>query len=339
MANEFDRVERFEKKIENSNEYISNPTSFLYDQIEDPTLQEIVECTRAIALSNLDFIENKRESNKKMLESMTGATAIIATPTIFIIKPSKKIPIPREVKDLSEIINKIIYDPFSEESKNILRSLSPDDLKLLKLQIYKLILDTKREIRKTILTNPTTDISLYQERLNTYEVVLEVTIKEFEEAENTTLELSQEYSNIILVPNNKKSTYLYEDIIEYPERYKEIRLIFEKIVDGYFLRTKDTKPIEGYQEKIYEYKHPNGIRILYVITGNVIVICSFFMKDKQKSTRISNEYEEALSRYYSCKDYIENNYNNPDFHIEQAEFVEEIFSQLDGMSLSKKVGE
>jgi predicted nucleotidyltransferase len=63
------------------------------------------------------------------------------------------------------------------------------------------------------------------------------------------------------------------------------------------------------------------------------------MKDKQKSTRIANEYEEAISRFYESEQYILENFNNPDFHIEQAELVGEIFTLLDGITLSKKVGE
>ena len=87
------------------------------------------------------------------------------------------------------------------------------------------------------------------------------------------------------------------------------------------------------------YKHPNGIRVLYLVQGSIIIICSLFMKDKQKSTRIANEYEEAISRFYESEQYILENFNNPDFHIEQAELVGEIFTLLDGITLSKKVGE
>ncbi len=63
------------------------------------------------------------------------------------------------------------------------------------------------------------------------------------------------------------------------------------------------------------------------------------MKDKQKSTRIANEYEEAISRFYESEQYILENFSNPDFHIEQAELVGEIFTLLDGITLTKKVGE
>jgi hypothetical protein len=63
------------------------------------------------------------------------------------------------------------------------------------------------------------------------------------------------------------------------------------------------------------------------------------MKDKQKSSRIANEYEEAVNRYYKVKNYIIDNFNNPDFHIEQSELVGEIFQILEGTTLSKKVGD
>ena len=341
MANEYERIENFEKMIKDIDYYISNPTSFLYEQIEDPTLQEIVECSRAIALNNFYYISDKRESNEKLLASLTGATAIVASPTVSVLTPPKEITVPREQKDLSEILELIIYSSLSDETMKILETMSQEDFKLLKLQIYKLILDTKQAIRQSILTNPTADISSLQDRLNTYELVLEIASTKFKPVQNEELEeeLPQEYSNIVFAPNNKKSTYLYEDIAEYSERAKEIKLIFEKLVDGYFLKTKDTKPIEGYQEKLFEYKHPNGIRILYIVTGSIITICSLFMKDKQKSSRIANEYDEAIARFYECKNYIEENFSNPDFHIEQAELVGEIFTLLDGISLSKKVGE
>ena len=63
------------------------------------------------------------------------------------------------------------------------------------------------------------------------------------------------------------------------------------------------------------------------------------MKDKQKSSRIANEYEEAITRYYKVRNYIVENFNNPDFHIEQAELIGELFQVLEGTTLSKKVGD
>jgi hypothetical protein len=339
MANGFERVEQFEKLMEEVDYYIDRPTSFLYEKIEDPTLQEIVECTRVIALNNLYYIQDKKEELEKIKKVLEQARDIQPSKTIeeerkTTIEPTSK----KEYRDLSEVMKLIIYNCLSDETIKVLESLSKEDYQRIKLQIYKLIIETKKQIKLSILNNPIADIKQLQENLNNYELILEM-LKDLELENKEEEELSQEYSNIIFAPNTKQSTYLYEDILEFPERTKEIKLILEKIVDGYFLRTKDTKAIEGYQENLYEYKHPNGIRVLYIVTGKIITICSLFMKDKQKSIKISSEYDEALSRYYNSISYIKDNFDNPDFHIEQAELVGEIFSLLDGVSLTKKVGE
>ena len=54
MAKEMDRLEKFEKMMEKVEDFIQGATSFLYDHIEDPSTQEIVECTRAIVYSNIE---------------------------------------------------------------------------------------------------------------------------------------------------------------------------------------------------------------------------------------------------------------------------------------------
>ena len=75
--------------------------------------------------------------------------------------------------------------------------------------------------------------------------------------------------------------------------------------------------------------------------NNNIAICSIFYKDKQKSTKIANNYEEALNRYKNNKTYIEENITNPDFLIEQNEFIAHIRTILENRnqySLSKKNG-
>ena len=55
------------------------------------------------------------------------------------------------------------------------------------------------------------------------------------------------------------------------------------------------------------------------------------------------ELEEILRLEYkrnkAVEDYISENFNNPDFHIEQSELVGEMFQLLEGNTLSKKVGD
>ena len=339
MANEMERVEKFERKVEKIDTFIQASTSFIYDEIEDPSTQELIECTRAIIYCNLNYLAKKEETVKKLRQTM----ATVAPITASIVEPSlptqKDKPLPREHKNIQELIDLITYSYLDEDTMRILETQSHDDIVRIKLHFLKLIIALKKEIKESCIYNPASDISKLQFDLDSYMLILD-TISELEKREQVVeIEEEKEYSNIIFAPNGHRSTYLYEDIIEFPDKSKEIKLIVDKLVDGYFLKTKDTKPIEVYQEGLYEYKHPNGIRILYVADGNIMIICSLFMKDKQKSSRISNEYDEAISRYHNAREYIVSNFNNPDFHIEQGELIGEIFEALDGPTLSKKVGD
>lgn len=339
MANGYERVDNFERHIKTVEGYISFPTSFLYDQIPDPNIQEIVECTKAIVAHNTESLITQREDITRLQTEIDTAKPILEEDEKIKTSVQKEKTESKPRKDISELLELVIYSCLDEDAIRLVSSISREEFITLKLGIYKLILDTEKRIKQQVLISPIDFVADLQDNLNTYRLILDG-LKEIEQT--TTFEQeeipTQEYSNIVIAPNSKKSTYLCEDIAEHQERTKEIRLIFEKLIDGYFLKTKDTKGIEGYQN-LYEYKHPNGIRILYIADGNIITICSLFMKDKQKSTRITNEYEEAIRRYSEVEQYIQENFTNPDFHIEQAELVGEIFSLLDGIALSKKVGE
>jgi len=340
MANEMERVEKFEKMMEKVDTFIQGSTTFLYDHIEDPSTAELIECTRAISLSNLDFIQRKEESISKLRETMATCAPITASIIQVQSTSNKEKKTPKAFKNIQELIDHISYSNLDTDSLRILEQQSHEDRARVKLHFYKLILETKKIIRELCLSDPLADIKELQSDLEIYTLILD-TIKEIDqkkEQEETPKE-EKEFSNIIFAPNGKRSTYIFEDIVEFTEKSKEIKLIIDKLRDGYFLKTKDTKSIEGYQENIYEYKHPNGIRVLYVVEGNIIIICSLFMKDKQKSSRISNEFEESISRYYASRDYIVNNFNNPYFHIEQSELIGEIYQLFENIGLSKKVGD
>ncbi len=339
MANEMERVEKFEKMCEKVDTFIQGATSFLYDHIEDPSTQEIIECTRAIIVTNLNYLAKQEERVERLKQTMTTVSPITAT----IVKPSipskKDKTLPKEYRNIQELIDLVTYSYLDEETMLILEQQSHTDIVRIKLHFLKLIIQTKQAIKESCVYNPSADIRSLQDKLDTYTLIVE-TISELEKKEQV-LEVEEEkpYSNIVFAPNNSRSTFIYDDISEFPDKSKEIRLIVDKLVDGYFLKTKDTKSIEGYQERLYEYKHPNGIRVLYIVEGSIIIICSLFMKDKQKSSRISNEYDEAINRYYEVRNYIVENFNNPDFHIAQAELLGDIYELLEGPTLSKKVGD
>ncbi len=338
-----DRIEAFEQMMGKIDYFIKNPTDFLYENIEDPTYQEIIECTRAIAVSNSIILAEKTKSMEDLARCITDSKAIVATGTTRAIKSSSQKEIGREYKDLSEIIEYITYSGLDDETEKKLSHFSREDLLRLKLYFYKQYIEIKKTIRKSILENPLEDIKEYQHKLGLYELTIEFLKDVLNKTSSEIIieeEEEKEFSRFVFVPNGKKSTYIFEDIEELSEQSKIIKTFLEKVPTGYFLQTKDTKSIEGYRENLCEYTHKNGLRLLYVVDGSIIHICSLFMKDKQRSTRISNEYDEAISRYYSSKSYVDSNFQNPYFHIEQAELQAEIFTFLENnIALSKKDGE
>lgn len=339
MSKEMERVEKFEREVGKLDTFIQASTSFIYDHIEDPSTQELVECTRAVVYCNLNYLARKEETVEKLRQTMATVapiTASIVEPSLPVAKDKVS---PKQHKNIQELIDLVTYSYLDEETMRILETQSHIDIVRIKLHFLRLIIQTKQAIKESVISNPQANISELQSDLDTYTLIVE-TISELEKKDQIVeVEEDKPYSNIILAPNEHRSTYILEDISEFPDKSKEIKLIMDKVIDGYFLKTKDTRGIEGYQENLYEYKHPNGIRVLYVVEGNIIIVCSLFMKDKQKSSRIANEYDEAITRYYKVRNYIIENFNNPDFHIAQQELVGEVYELLDGPTLSKKVGD
>lgn len=336
-----DRIDKFAKEMEKIDYYIANPLDFLYEHIENPTLQEIVECYRYIYLNNQEMIQTHREYLKHLQEYIANVRPLHKEEYKQPEKAEREvITVKQDDKDLSEAIDYVTYCNFDKELDIFLDTLTDDDIIRLKLHFLKEIKLHQLIIREAILEDSFADIKELQSELMIYSEILERLkqyTKKSDTLDNNTEAINN--SNIILMPNSQ-STYLLEDIKRYPERCKEIKNAFDKIIEGYFLQTKDLKAIEGAKENLYEYRNPNGLRILYFVKNNLILISSLFFKDKQKSTRITAYYDEAHSRYYNTYNYILSNVNNPDFYIEQAELVGQIYSFLEAnMVVSKGLGD
>ena len=241
MANEMERVEKFEKAVSKEEGFIQAATSYLYDHIEDPSTQEIIECTRAIIYSNIEYLDRRETTIDKLRQTMATVapiTASIVEPSL----PSKKEKTPRkEYKNIQELLDLVTYSYLDSETMRILETLSHEDIVRIKLHFYKLIIETQKHIRELMIYNPHEDIRELQSDLETYTLIVD-TISELEKKEEILEpEEEKEYSNIIFAPNGHRSTYFYDDAYEFPDKAKEIKLIVDKLVDGYFLKTKDTK--------------------------------------------------------------------------------------------------
>lgn len=332
-------LDKFQNDLALKDSFIADIYNYIYDEIPDITSEIMVECLRIITWHNKQIIESRKEQLYQQSETMKKAKAIIEpSPVEETESPCPKEVILPERKDVSTYVDLLSFSSLDEETEKKVSGLSHEAIKRIKLIFLQKKLTLEKKIKTVIMGNPSFAIAPMQQELQKIKEVF-LFLEQLEAKEETHSE-EIAYSNIILLPNGRTS-YFFEDIQNYVSSKKEIKNTFDKIIDGYFLKTRDTKPIEGINGvNLYEYRHPNGIRILYVAENNYIFICSLFYKDKQKSIKIENYYAEAVRRYQSSIASILVNLNNPDFFIEQDEFIGQINTLLEtGNSLVKKEGD
>lgn len=329
-------MEEFIKVLEQKQNFIKNPLDFIYENLEEPTNETIKKALSLILKHNKKILveqtkENiiKRELIEKAQLPQVADENISESETMIKQKNRTK-------KDVSDKAETLFYTLDEKEFTSFMSNISLEEKNYIKLEMLKRIIEFKLKIKEQIVFNPGCDISKIQEDLNRARQVLTLLNEEKIEEENIE---EKENSKVLILPNKKNNTYLYDDICNNIESAKEIKNTIDKIIDGYFLKTKDIKPILGKTEKLYEYKHPNGIRILYIVLPNdYVVITGLFYKDKDKSTRIEAFYDESINRYLYFKDYINSNVENPEFHIEQAELIGNIFDLFE-KTIKKEKGE
>lgn len=323
-------VEQQFQNIVSKEGYITNPTDYYYTHSQESLA--LVEGLRIIYLHNKGIISSLQDENISLNKTINIETVI---PSRVVETPKKEetIPEPTTRKE-STIIDLLTHTYDFDTITKIIDQSDPIDRPIIKLFYYKKLQELKLELLHRISINPLSNNQDLISRIEEYTLLLEY-LEPVEKQE----EQKQTISNIIILPNKRNSSYLYEDILNYLERSKEIKNALDKLLNEYF--GKATKSLKGYTN-LYEYTHPNGIRILYVVLpNNKIGICSIFYKDKNKSTKITNYYEEAISRFNQVKEYVLANLTNPDFYIEQAEIIAEIYTELENnLPLSlKKDGE
>lgn len=324
------------KKLEEKKEFIKNPMDLIYEALEDVSSTSVKEALAIILKHNKEILANLKKENISLQEQIKKATS--SHTTIENEKTIVEYEVSNEKfvgKDVADKVEKLFYTLDEIDFKKFVKSLSPEEIPYIKLELLKKIREFEKQLKQSIIFTPTKSVSIIQEDLQRAEAILKKLEPEAEKTNNSNTQV--EYSNIIILPNKKNSTFLYDDISGYIESGKEIKVAIDKIVDGYFLKTKDVKPIVGKSEKLYEYKNPNGIRILYIVLPNdYIVITSLFYKDKEKSTKIDSYYDEAISRYTRTREDIETKLQNPDFYIEQAELIGSIYELLERNKSDKK---
>lgn len=306
-------------KILNSADYISNPTDFFYTYSEESL--PLVEGLKLIFIHNHNIIKDLKAENESLAKKLDITTIYPEKPSIESKPIEKKQSTYEDNKEVLSIIELLNNITDLDTITKIIDDADQSYLPYIKLYYYQKILILKKELIKKLSINPLTNIKDIQSQIEEYSLIID-----YINSEEVIEQQEQTISNIILLPNNNTS-YLNEDIQEYLNNAKEIKNALDKITNSYF--GKDVKSIKKYSN-LYEYTHPNGIRILYVLLpNNRIGLSLLFYKDKNKSIKIDKYYEEALSRYNKNKQYILDNLDNPDFYIEQATLLGELYTVLE----------
>lgn len=327
-----DKYDKFAKDIQDIG-YITTPYEVIYDYIPDASTFDIIEGLRIILVHNhritLDLDEENIDMKQMMLDA--GLLEVVPEPTQPIAKrePVDKSHTYPQNTQATQIIESIKYFSSNEEFANNTKNLSKEGIALVKLHLLKLIKQLEKKIRTKVAIDPLSDTDKERLQILTYkgfleELILEQDILVEEEKKKT----QTRRERIILLPHGKNSTYILEDIQNYLESYDEIYLAFENIMSKKFLGSKSIKSIKDMGDKLYEYKRTNGIRVLFIKRGNDIYICSLFYKDKQRSTKISANYDEAIKRFNTFMSTCES-VTSPDFDIEQKELIGQIYSEIE----------
>lgn len=336
-----DKFQQFELKIANMG-YIGNPYDFIYENEEDLNSYELLEFVRIVHYHNQEVTKQVRNESSKI-------NSIIESAQPLTKKEEVKEQIITETVDNSytypqdsqteQVIKSLEYFKTREEFENNIKGISEQGIYKIKLHILSLIIKTTKKIQLNILRAPLNDLTELQLQLLNYQEFLEVLkVEQVEKTNEVTQKEQEQKYNIIIVPDNKSSTYLFEDIIEYPEAYEEITLTFDNVMSQKMFSSKSIRQIRDKSEKLWEYKRKNGIRVMFIKNGNNVFITSLFYKDKTRSIKIDNLYDEAIRRF---NNFVATgvDYTSVDFAIEQKELIGTIYGEIETGITYKKVGD
>ena len=334
-----DQYTKFENHIKDM-DYIRTPYETIYDFFPDANSYDLVEGLRIILVHNHRITLSIDDQNTALQNKITGAVKVVSqTETLddeIDAKPVNNQHTYPQREQVLQILSSLKYYKTTEEFTNNTKNLSQEDIVLIKLYLLKEINALKRKIRAKVNIDPLADTDIERLQLLTYKSFLDELIIEQEiliEEEQKHEENKEQ--RIIFVPNGKSNTYFFEDIQNYQDSYDEIYSVFENLISKKFLGSKSISSIKDMGEKLYEYKRTNGIRVMFVKRGNEIYICSLFYKDKQRSTKITQYYEEAIRRFNSFIN--TQDITSPDFEIEQKELIGLIYGEIEpSTSLTKK---
>jgi len=333
-------LEKAEQLILNEKEYILHPFTYIAPFTKDLNSSDKCYLLALILKHNVKFLKSL-ELTIAELESLKNTPTIKPDSARVLVASgdSSLTQSPQSSISINQSkIDNVLSLPIDKQL-NVLKSLSSDELITFKLFLLRSKKELQKELYETILINPLQNVISLQNELANIDNILKLKIPVNLAKDENTTKLEPLHPKVIFVPSPSKQSYFAIDIALYPERQKEIKLIFDKITSGFFLERKGIKSLEGYTN-LHEFSSPNGARVLYSLINDKICILSLFWKDKQKSKKITSYYIEAKNRFTMQEQYLKDNIGTPDFEIEQLELLGQINALLENdRELTKKVGD
>lgn len=323
--------------------FIFQPFTFIEDNFSDAyELNVDIECIALIIEHNYDIVEQIRNHYNDLLDILDHAQNIDDI-EVEEENASKEININPEEKiafnNYDSFVDVLLFaeenNTLEQEIKELMHKQIP--INSLKFSIYKRIKQIELQIHLLIAHNSLKDITkLQKDILKLKSLIKALTPKPLIE-ESPSFKEDKKY-NVIFIPNKKNQLYIYDDITKYLEQAKEIKTALDKIYSGYVMESKQIKSISSKNEKLFEYKTPTGLRIMFIISGNNIFVSLLFYKDKQRSIKIDALYDEAIKRYQLNEELLSSNLNDPNFYLEQAELIGNLYTLLDDRSYELRKG-
>lgn len=326
-------LNNFKQKLEKE-DYISQPFTYIDSSCPEAYEQNIdFDCIALIIEHNYSIIEKLRNHYNELYEIVENAKNIDEIEYITPEEAPKSPEVSNEKITFTDYSSYVDVLLFAQENNNLEQEIKTLVLKQvplnsLKFAVYKKIKQTELELRTTIAHNPLHDITKYQKEILKLKDIIKALTPKPPVEEKTPSKTEPKY-NVIFIPNRKNQLYIYDDIAKYLEQAKEIKVALEKLYSGVAIEAKQIKSISDKNEKLYEYKKPSGLRIMFIISGNNIFISLLFYKDKQRSIKIDALYDEAIKRYQNNEELLLSNLNNPNFYLDQAELIGNLDTLLD----------
>lgn len=159
-----DKIAMFEKQILAETEFIKTPNSYIFDMTDIEVEGEFTEYFKAIIYRNAEIILEKITKYKQRMKELSELKPIQVPKsesnenTLSNDSEVTEVEPRSDRRDISKYISTLEHSLFEDETKMIISALPKEEKIRLKLYFLKRMLELKKEIRVSVMLDPTKDI-------------------------------------------------------------------------------------------------------------------------------------------------------------------------------------